>query len=189
PVILDPFSHNINSTSPLSFNMYSNATPNNLSNPDSALLYEMYLADSDFNANNAFNDHSPNLTSINTPPTSNVFTVPSYQEFSLRQFDFGNELSNLNIFTQEPTFLNNVNDLNLQILNDSSHNDDNIISSFEINQITENTPFMQSNNYDMMQPLQFHTDNFNMNSNIINNNVDYDIYGLCYNDTMPYPHA
>ncbi|CAG8721012.1 15061_t:CDS:1, partial [Dentiscutata erythropus] len=183
PIILDPFSHSINSTPP-SFNMYSNAAPNNLSNPDSALLYEMYLSDTDFNANNAFNDQSPISTSINTPPSSNVFTVPSYQDISFRQFDFGCELSELNLFTQEPTFLNNVNDLNLQIFNNSSHND-NVISSFEINQITENTPFMQSNNYDMMQPLQFHTDNFN----IINSNVDCDIYGLCYNDTMPYPHA
>ncbi|CAG8591785.1 23826_t:CDS:2, partial [Gigaspora rosea] len=90
----------------------------------------MYLANTDFNANNPFNyQTSLNLTPINTPSTSNVFTsVPStsFQEISCRKFDIVSELSDLNtIFTQEPTLLNDVNDPNLQILN-SSHNEDQI---------------------------------------------------------------
>ncbi|KAF0507669.1 hypothetical protein F8M41_018954 [Gigaspora margarita] len=61
PFILDTFSHNINSIPDHSFEMYSNTTFTN--NP---FLYEMYLVDTDFNANNPFNYQSPNLTSINT---------------------------------------------------------------------------------------------------------------------------
>ncbi|RIB30128.1 hypothetical protein C2G38_2136496 [Gigaspora rosea] len=178
PVILDNFSHNINSIPELSFDMYSNTTFTN--NP---FLYEMYLADTDFNANNPFNFQSPSIDTQTS--TSNEFVSPtSCQAISCRQFDLDNELNN--VFTQEPTFLN-VNEQNLQILN----NEDNDVSSyFTINHINANTPFTQSNNYDMMQPLQFH--HFNMNeSNINNNNIDeYDFYNnSCYDDIMSYPHA
>ncbi|RIB15104.1 hypothetical protein C2G38_2193218 [Gigaspora rosea] len=148
PVILDTFSHNMNSIPELSFDMYSNTTF--INNP---FLYEMYLADTGFNANNPFNYQSPNLTSIDTPSTSNAF-VPSTscQAISCRL------------------------------------NEDNDPSSFAINHISTNTPFTQSNNYDMMQPLQFH--NFNMNeSNITSNNIDYDFYNSCYDDIISYPHA
>ncbi|CAG8774437.1 24775_t:CDS:1, partial [Gigaspora rosea] len=120
PVILDAFSLNINSIPELSFDMYSNTN-----NP---FLYEMYLADTDFNVNNPFNYQSP---SIYTPSTSNAF-VPSIscQAISCRQFDLDSELNT--VFTQEPTFLN-INYQNLQILS----NED---SSFAINHISANTP-------------------------------------------------
>ncbi|RIB15100.1 hypothetical protein C2G38_2193213 [Gigaspora rosea] len=133
PVIFDTFSYNINSIPDLSFDMYSNTTFTN--NP---FLYEMYLADTDFNVNNPFNYQSSNLTSIDTPSTSNAF-VPftSCQAISCRQFDLDSELNT--VFTQEPTFLN-INYQNLLILS----NKDNDTSSFAINHISANTPFTQS---------------------------------------------
>ncbi|RIB15111.1 hypothetical protein C2G38_2143745 [Gigaspora rosea] len=135
PVILDTFSHNINSIPDLSFDIYSNTTFTN--NP---FLYEMYLADTDFNVNNPFNHQSPY---IYTPSTSNAF-VPSIscQAISCRQFDLDSEFNT--VFTQEPTFLN-VNDQNLQNLN----NEDNDPSSFAINHISANTPFTQFHNFNM----------------------------------------
>ncbi|CAG8779460.1 40430_t:CDS:1 [Gigaspora margarita] len=174
PVILDTISNNINSIPNVSFDMYSNTTFTN--NP---FLYEMYLADTDFNSNNPFNYQSPNFTSIDTPTTSNAF-VPSTscQSISFRQFDLDSELNT--VFTQEPTFLN-VNDQNLQILS----NEDNEISSFAINHISANTSSFTQSNYDMLQPLQFH--NFNMNESNFTSN---DIYNSCYDDDiMSYPHA
>ncbi|CAG8476585.1 17652_t:CDS:2 [Gigaspora rosea] len=130
PVILDTFSHNINSIPELSFDMYSNTT--------FTFLYEMHLADTDFNVNNPFNYQSSNLTSIDTPSTSNAL-VPftSCQAISCRQFDLDSELNT--VFTQEPTFLN-INYQNLPSLS----NKDNDTSSFAINHISANTPFTQS---------------------------------------------
>ncbi|RIB15099.1 hypothetical protein C2G38_2193210 [Gigaspora rosea] len=97
PVILDTFSHNMNSIADLSFDMYSNTTFTN--NP---FLYEMYLANTNFNANNPFNYYSPNLTSIDTP-TSNTFVLStSCQAISCRQFDLDSELNT--VFTQNQHF-------------------------------------------------------------------------------------
>ncbi|CAG8617247.1 6675_t:CDS:2 [Gigaspora rosea] len=59
PAILDTLSFNINSTPDLSFNMYSNTTFTN-----NSFLYEMYLANTDFNANNPFNFSE--LSDLNT---------------------------------------------------------------------------------------------------------------------------
>ncbi|CAG8748510.1 14912_t:CDS:1 [Gigaspora margarita] len=125
----DTFSHNINSTPDLSFNMYSNTTFTN-----NSFLYVMYLTNADFNANNPFNyQTSSNLVFINTP-TSNVFTsVPStsFQEISCQKFDIVSELSDLNtIFTQEPTLLNDVN-------LSSSHNEDTNQIVIQKNELTE----------------------------------------------------
>ncbi|CAG8620753.1 23476_t:CDS:1 [Cetraspora pellucida] len=197
PINFDTSSFNANSTPDLSFETFSNTIPmytNNPSNPDlSASLFEKYLAKRDFNANNAFNDKndfnvnnafndqtSSNLPIVNTPITSNIFaSVPSaFQEINF-QYDLNTE------FTQGQTLLN---ESDLQFLNNSLYNENGINSSFAINQTIANTPFIQSNSYDMAQPLQFHNIN-EMGSNIINDNANYEILDLYCNDTMSYSYA
>ncbi|CAG8817211.1 300_t:CDS:1, partial [Racocetra persica] len=111
----------------------------------------------------------------------------------LHRYDFANdfanelseyELSELNtVFAQEQTLLN-VNESNLQFLNNSFHNENGITTSFSINQTIANTPFIQTNGYDMM-----HHNIDEIGTNIINDNANYEFFGFYCNDTTSYSYA
>ncbi|CAG8615481.1 2875_t:CDS:2, partial [Scutellospora calospora] len=155
--ILNASLSSANSISELSFDAYFLMLIHVPLNPNMASisneLYENYLTGTNLNVNNAFNNQtSPNLPFLNTNLPSNILTsIPlnSFHEMNFQRFNLTNKLNDLNsVFTQEHQTFFNINDLNLHLIN-SSYNENNV-ASFERNQITENTPIIQSNNYNIL---------------------------------------
>ncbi|CAG8585700.1 4082_t:CDS:2, partial [Scutellospora calospora] len=180
PVIHDKSSFSTNSTSELPFNAYSPINVHIPFNPDltsfsSESLYQDYLKDTDFNSDNVFytNTHSP-TSDIFTSPTSDIFISPTSD---ILTYMHSNSLYKMNcqpfdlnsVLNQDQTYFNVNEHLNLQFLNnynysfnDSYNENDEVTSLFAINQITANTPVIESNNYDMAQSLQFSINDSNI---------------------------